>query len=392
MYLLTSKTNNLKMSDLTAPNREIAKFWADFESGELFRTAADSVSASGEESMADRIKPLLLAAIPNGSVVIESTQMENAINKIARFLAKCGIANHSEHDAKDAESMQKMALAAGLRAGLSVEAEGNDVILYSALVLILLIRNDDDTRQLQIFHSNEEFLGMFTSSDFKDLTEGETTALRRFANCINISKSIISAKQNKERLMKIASCLSEGLVYITGSGQSPATTRRVLIFERLTGTSKVYYSGYIRVQSDILRCEYFIAKLLCCSLFFDVKLGIQNQKRKLVPAPDADPILQDTQITNFDAVLGAAPVVDCSIGKKSKFDSYSHSSAVLGGYLGVSDFCGIDSLSQTAIDMLNQNSACDVDLLDRSYGVGPVGVSSLTGPEMRWGPSSVRQN
>ena len=219
------------MSDLTAPNREIAKFWADFESGK-------TVSASGEESMADRIKPLLLAAIPNGSVVIASTQMENAINNIARFFANRGIAYHSEHDDKDALSMQEMALAAGLHAGLSVEAEGNDVILYSALVLILLIRNDDDTRQLQIFHSNEEFLGMFTSSDFQDLTEGETTALRRFANCINISKSIISAKQNKERLMKIASCLSEGLVYITGSGQSPATTRRVLIFERLTGTSR----------------------------------------------------------------------------------------------------------------------------------------------------------
>ena len=66
---------------------------------------------------------------------------------------------------------------------------------------------------------------------FEGIDEMELHVLARFRAFMVAALQLIKAKNNKTQLIAIASMLSEGRLYITGSGQTAATSRRVLIYD-----------------------------------------------------------------------------------------------------------------------------------------------------------------
>ena len=70
--------------------------------------------------------------------------------------------------------------------------------------------------------------------EFREQISDEIGKLLAFRNCMVMAQHIITAKFNKIRLLDIVTRISEGKdqKYVTGGGQTPATNRRVLIYER----------------------------------------------------------------------------------------------------------------------------------------------------------------
>ena len=166
------------------------------------------------------------------------TALERSVGTINKYLTKNKVWYRKHTDSKDAPSMQEMALAAGIKNDFPSEDKDYDIYLYAALILLLLIRNDQETQELDFVRSNDAFLNKYGGGpEFSGLVSDDpaTNVLRRYGYCMAIGKSVICPKQNKERLMKIASYLSDGAIYITGSGQSLATTRRSKLYEMITG-------------------------------------------------------------------------------------------------------------------------------------------------------------
>lgn len=169
-----------------------------------------------------------------------------AVHKMNVYLNKNGVkflpADMKKRD-RNAPDLAEMALAAGISAGFPESERKFDVVLHASLIALLMIRRDDITRSLKLYKSNSDFLEVYLSVDtcFGCLSSNdpETILLKRYANYMIVAKEVIIAKQNKERLMNICSCLNEGIVYVTGSGEKLETSRRVKIYENETGLLRV---------------------------------------------------------------------------------------------------------------------------------------------------------
>lgn len=70
--------------------------------------------------------------------------------------------------------------------------------------------------------------------EFEDVSPVELKLLLQFRNMMMISLLLIDPKNHKGELMTLVGKLC-GTVYVTGGGQTPATDRRVKIYERETG-------------------------------------------------------------------------------------------------------------------------------------------------------------
>lgn len=80
--------------------------------------------------------------------------------------------------------------------------------------------------------------------EFKDdamIEPSEQDTLLKFRNMMKLAQLFIPAKNHKEHLMDLVTRLVEGRdqKYVTGSGEKPATRRRVLIYEREGGIRPV---------------------------------------------------------------------------------------------------------------------------------------------------------
>ena len=73
--------------------------------------------------------------------------------------------------------------------------------------------------------------------DFANLDFQEIRAGMRFHDMMEVVQACVPPQGNKQRLIEMATYLAEGhsVKYITGSGQTEATARRVLIFETVAG-------------------------------------------------------------------------------------------------------------------------------------------------------------
>lgn len=217
--------------ETTPARQQLENFWEDVENNS--RRTIDFV--------VDEVMVIINAAFPFKTNESQASALKRSITKINKYLAKKGVWYRQETDSKDALSMQEMSLAAAAKSDFPADEDDCEIYLYAALIVLLLLRNDTATRNLTMVSSNDKFLTLYGSGhEFSELSGDDpaTTILRRYGNCMYIGKSIISPYQNKVRLMRIASCLSEGAVYITGSGQSLATTRRSILYELITGVKK----------------------------------------------------------------------------------------------------------------------------------------------------------
>jgi hypothetical protein len=73
---------------------------------------------------------------------------------------------------------------------------------------------------------------LFSYPQFVEASDDERLRLLRFRNAMRVALSVLPAKRNKDRLLRIASKLEgAGRDYITGTGQSEDVDRRVAIYE-----------------------------------------------------------------------------------------------------------------------------------------------------------------
>lgn len=99
---------------------------------------------------------------------------------------------------------------------------------------IMLFSNRDEADDAKI-RTIPAFLQKYP--EFKDdamIEPGEQEILLKFRNMMKLAQLFIPAKNHKEHLMDLVTRLVEGRdqKYVTGSGEKPATRRRVLIYER----------------------------------------------------------------------------------------------------------------------------------------------------------------
>ena len=98
------------------------------------------------------------------------------------------------------------------------------------IMLYNFIRKQENAHLM--FESLDQLLAAYP--EFQEVEEAELKTLLTFRNVMKIAQLVIAPKNHKTHLLDIATRLAEGKnkKYITGSGQTPGTTRRVLIYER----------------------------------------------------------------------------------------------------------------------------------------------------------------
>lgn len=95
---------------------------------------------------------------------------------------------------------------------------------------VLLAYDDYQLNNSSLIHSEATFL-----TNYPELRGAYGLPLLvKFRNIIAVSLTLLEAENNKSKHLIIATRLSEGkhVRYITGSGQTEATTQRVMIFEK----------------------------------------------------------------------------------------------------------------------------------------------------------------
>eukprot|EP01038_Epipyxis_sp_PR26KG_P005539 gene5539-7657_t len=108
------------------------------------------------------------------------------------------------------------------------------LIFKSAYVLV--ISHYDCNRQL-VWPNIDRFVQEYGHlDDFKGLDSRELNFLLNYRNVMKIAQLIVPAKNNKGSLLLIAGSLEGSRnEYVTGGGQKPEVTRRVVIYEREGG-------------------------------------------------------------------------------------------------------------------------------------------------------------
>lgn len=113
---------------------------------------------------------------------------------------------------------------------------------------VLLTLEYHESKNADILYSSDDFIANYP--EFAGASDMEV--LRRYRNIIAVSLTLLEADNNKTKHMDIAVRLSEGKAakYVTGSGQTSATTRRVAIFERESGTKPKKAAERKRKEAD----------------------------------------------------------------------------------------------------------------------------------------------
>mmetsp|Transcript_5718 Transcript_5718/g.5131 ORF Transcript_5718/g.5131 Transcript_5718/m.5131 type:complete len:437 (-) Transcript_5718:128-1438(-) len=146
-------------------------------------------------------------------------------------------------DANAASRTLKIALDVGKLHKVNREQEHRLIVEAAFIVLMYIhvIRNTltNDTPKVKFYTNYEDVLttyGMFKDFESIDISEIEQKKLIYFANFMKISV-LVMQKPKKAHLLDLVTRMAEGRVtkYITGSGQTPFTARRVYIFEVESG-------------------------------------------------------------------------------------------------------------------------------------------------------------
>mmetsp|Transcript_23842 Transcript_23842/g.32662 ORF Transcript_23842/g.32662 Transcript_23842/m.32662 type:complete len:320 (+) Transcript_23842:57-1016(+) len=107
--------------------------------------------------------------------------------------------------------------------------------------------------------SIEELRAKYPTITNKIYSSEELQLFLEYVNSLRMALSIIPAKNNKRLLMDIASRL-EGLspmTYITGSGQTPATKRRVEVYEQEGNVQPIPKNKKLRFEQNAPVAEIF---------------------------------------------------------------------------------------------------------------------------------------
>jgi hypothetical protein len=108
------------------------------------------------------------------------------------------------------------------------------LIFEVALLILLSLRNDFVTCP---YPSVAQLIAHYP--EFENQDEAELGKLMHFANFMTYAQILLPPKQRKAHLLDIVTRAVEGSSkkYVCGGGQTAATARRVLIYERVGGTT-----------------------------------------------------------------------------------------------------------------------------------------------------------
>jgi len=140
-------------------------------------------------------------------------------------------------DTKSVKMRMKAVATIGHALGISPLSRFNEqFLLLEASFILLMASNSDVVSQ---FMSMEEFLNSY--EDFKYQSTVEQEKLLAFRNMMVVAVKLIPPKLQKAHLLDIVTRITEGreVKYITGGGQTPATSRRVVIYEDVGEIMKV---------------------------------------------------------------------------------------------------------------------------------------------------------
>ena len=109
----------------------------------------------------------------------------------------------------------------------------------AAFLLLFSNREEADESKIRTISAFLQRYPEFKDDAMIDIAEQEK--LLKFRNMMKLAQIFIPAKNHKEHLMDLVTRLVEGKdqKYVTGSGEKPATRRRVLIYEREGGIRPV---------------------------------------------------------------------------------------------------------------------------------------------------------
>ncbi len=109
--------------------------------------------------------------------------------------------------------------------------------IFEGALLVLLYFQPSLFRKYHtiLYHSIDEMLEVYP--EFTDLDHQEKQKLQDFCNFMKLGILIQPARSHKGHLLDLVTRVTEGrdVKYVCGSGQSGATNRRVLVFEREGG-------------------------------------------------------------------------------------------------------------------------------------------------------------
>lgn len=106
------------------------------------------------------------------------------------------------------------------------------ICLEASFIMLIISRPDSSACLIK---SKEEMLAKYP--EFGSSTDNELRTLISFRNVMVIAMQSITPRYNKNRLLTIVTRIVEGRTkrYVTGSGQTECTSKRVLIYERESG-------------------------------------------------------------------------------------------------------------------------------------------------------------
>jgi hypothetical protein len=156
-------------------------------------------------------------------------------------------------------------------------------VCFEAIFIMLYALRPENSRLIHV--TTSDLLNHYP--EFQDVDECELNILLTFRNVMRVAQELIAPRFHKKHLLQIVTRIAEGRnqKYITGSGQTAATNRRVLIYER---------EGNITpLQRPPRKSEILKRKALEDSEMEMKKLRMENFHSDEVPINDMEMLMND---------------------------------------------------------------------------------------------------
>lgn len=170
-----------------------------------------------------RFVQILRDVLPDFEVCINSTGKDNIGNSNLKLVHK--IVNQHQPESASISKLHR--------------SDEKRLCFEAAFLLLFSNREEADDSKIRTISAFLQRYPEFKDDAMIDATEQEK--LLKFRNMMKLAQIFIPAKNHKEHLMDLVTRLVEGKdqKYVTGSGEKPATRRRVLIYEREGGIRPV---------------------------------------------------------------------------------------------------------------------------------------------------------
>lgn len=171
----------------------------------------------------------LITQVSFGPIIYNNMELLNALNN-ALPLMKDEIKNRKKEDINIKIAGDVAERVGYMNTNKLKKDDEIRLVFESAFIMLYNFMTKEENKHL-MYEDTAKLLEHYPT--FHDVSEAEKRLLLTFRNVMKIALMIIPAKNHKNHLIDITARIAEGKnqKYITGSGQTSATARRVLIYE-----------------------------------------------------------------------------------------------------------------------------------------------------------------